>query len=227
MGDTIILTGANGSLALPAVDRLLTNHPEHHLILTVRDASDADANTQKLRDIIAQHPESKTSVFELDLASLPATNEFVDHVVQRIANKTYPPLGAIICNAHYWDLVRDPQITEDGYEKTLQVCHISHTAIVLRLLGQFGPGKGRVLLLSSLAHWGGKSGMEKIPPELPDHLDALNNPIPEPDNYSRGFQRYGNAKLAVTTWGFALNRRLQEVRGNHQTRENLGFWNQS
>ena len=44
MAGTIIITGANGSLALPAVQHLLANYSNHALVLTVRNTLDADVN---------------------------------------------------------------------------------------------------------------------------------------------------------------------------------------
>lgn len=43
---TIIITGANGSLAIPAVEYLIANYPEFDVVLTVRDTSDADTNSR-------------------------------------------------------------------------------------------------------------------------------------------------------------------------------------
>jgi NAD(P)-dependent dehydrogenase (short-subunit alcohol dehydrogenase family) len=212
MGGTVILTGANSSLAIPAVEHILTAFPAYHLLLTVRDASSADSNTEKLRETISRHPGTKATIIQVDFAELAAVRNFVKNVTEGVASGRYPRLSAIICNAHYWDLIGEAQLTADGYEKTLQICHIAHAALVLPLLGQFGPESGRVVLLSSLAHWAGKSQMEKYPPGLPEDLNTLARPVPDPDYYGRGFQRYGNAKLAIVTWMHALNRRLEEVR---------------
>jgi len=62
-------------------------------------------------------------------------------------------------------------------------------ALVLRLLGHFGPEGGRVVVFASDAHWFGKNGLEKYPPVIPDDLEQLVKPGPDKpaDNMGRGF----------------------------------------
>lgn len=219
MAGTIIITGANGSLALPAVRHLLTKYPHHTAVLTVRNDSDNDTNTTKLRSKLAQIPHAKASVRQLDLTNLSAVNDFAHSIAADIAASRLPPLAAIVCNAYYWNLTGEAQITGDGYEKTIQVSHLAHVALVLRLLGSFPPVGGRIVLLSSDTHWPGKSGLEKYPPALPEDLNLLVKPDvtheKPSEHFGRGFQRYANSKLAIVTWMYALNRYLEKVRISH------------
>ena len=213
MSGTIIITGANGSLAIPAIKYLLANYPGYDAVLTVRNASDADVHTEKLRKILAQFPDAKASIHELDLANLSNVHTFASKIISEVAEGKIPPLTSIICNAYYWNLVDAAKLTGDGYERTFQVIHISHAALVLRLLGSFGSHGGRVVLFSSDAHISGKNGLEKYPPKIPSDLDLLVHPavdVPS-DNFGRGFQRYAVSKLAVVMWMYALNRYLQKV----------------
>ena len=53
--------------------------------------------------------------------------------------------------------------------------------------------------------------MEKYPPSIPTDLDELVNPFVDEDKQGRGYQRYATAKLAITTWLYPLNKRLQMV----------------
>lgn len=213
MKGTILLTGANSSLAIPAVEHLLTNYPDFTAVLTVRNSSDNDTNTKKLRTTIAQHPSAKTSIRELDLANLPAVHDFASSIAVEIAQDRLPPLASIVCNAYYWNLSRPAETTKDGYEKSFQVIHVAHAALVLRLLGSFAPNGGRVVLFSSDAHWPGKNSLEKYPPAIPNDLELLVKPAAdEPlDNFGRGFQRYAVSKLAMVMWMYALNRYLEKV----------------
>lgn len=213
MAGTILITAANSSLAIPAVQHLLTQYPDYTAVLTVRNATDADVNTQRLRAIIAKCPGSKTSIHQLDLADLSAVHRFADTVADSIVQGSLPPLSSLVCNAYYWNLAGGLETTGDGYEKGIQVSHIAHAALVLRLLGHFGPNGGRVVLLSSETHWQGKNGMEKYPPTIPDDLELLAKPAPDPtlDNRGRGFQRYATSKLAIVIWMYALNRHLENV----------------
>lgn len=213
MAGTVLMTGANSSLAIPAVQYLLTEYPDHALVLTVRNASDTDVNTKKLRDIVSQYPSAKTSIRELDLVDLSAVHDFASTIAAEIAEGSLPALVSIICNAYHWNLAGDAEVTKDGYEKSFQVTYLAHVALVLRLLGRFGSEGGRVVLLSSDAHWPGKNGLEKYPPVIPDDLELLVKPASDApiDNFGRGFQRYAVSKLATVMWMYALNRYLEKV----------------
>ena len=213
MAGTILITGANSSLAIPACQYLLREFPNHAAVLTVRNASRADVNTNQLRETVAQYPEAKVSIYELDLAHLPAVHDFAKLVITEVSKGNLPPISGIICNAYYWNLVGDRESTAQGYDKTFQVNHLAQAALVLRLLGSFGPQGGRVVLFSSDAHWPGKNSLEKYPPAIPEDADLLAKPgADDPvDNFGHGFQRYANSKLAVVMWMYALNRHLEKV----------------
>jgi NAD(P)-dependent dehydrogenase (short-subunit alcohol dehydrogenase family) len=211
MAGTIIITGANSSLGLPSVQHLLTKYPDHTAILTVRNTSDTDLNTKKLREIVGRFPNAKADIRQLDLSSLSSVNDFATSVAAEIAEKKHPPLAAIVCNAYYWNLATDPDLTGDGYERTIQVNLISNVALVLRLVGSFGPSGGRVVLLASDAHWPGKNSLEKYRPGIPDDVDKLVQITPDKDKMGRGFEKYANSKLATVMWMYALNERLSKV----------------
>lgn len=217
MAGTIILTGANGSAGLHASEHLLKTYPEFHIILTVRNAAEIDVNTKALRDIILQYPNTKAYIHQVDLADLSAVHEFANTLSANITAGKYPPLKAIICNAYYWNLIVDPELTVDGYDKTLQVGFISHTALILRLLDKFGPDGGRINLISSVAHYCRKSPMSAYIPGIPADLDDLAKPPSDTDKQGRGFERYANSKLILTTWTYALNRYLQKVLSPHSS----------
>ncbi|KAH8602950.1 hypothetical protein B0O99DRAFT_16673 [Bisporella sp. PMI_857] len=206
MAGTILITGANSSLALPAIQHLLANYPDHGALLTIRKSSDTDVSTKNLLDTIARFPDAKVSIRHLDLSSLAEVHEFADNIASEIADGSLLPLTSIICNASYWNFL-GMELTEDGYEKTFQVNHLGHSVLILRLLESFGPWFGRVVLLSSELHWPGKTPLEKYPPALPDDLEQLIYPEPDDpvDNFGHGFQRFANSKLAIVMWMYALN----------------------
>lgn len=228
MAGTILITGANGSLAIEAARYLLTNAPEHTLMLTVRDDSEDDPNTKALRDVLAQHPRQPTraQIRQLDLNRLASVHEFAQAVAGEISRGDLPPLVSIVCNAYFWNLSRPLETTDDGFEKTFQVTHLAHVALVLRLLGSFHPQwAGRVVHFSSDAIFPGKNGLEKIPPAIPDDVEVLARPPPDAKNdpWAYGFLRYANTKLAVVMWIHALNRRLEKVRNDNTTSRETGI----
>ncbi|KAK0705902.1 hypothetical protein B0T26DRAFT_679679 [Lasiosphaeria miniovina] len=92
---TIIITRANGSLAVPAVEHLLTNASDSTLVLKVRTTG---------RD--CQAPDARVSIRALGLAHLDAAYTFVRAIATEVAQGTLPPLQSIVCNAYYWNLAR-------------------------------------------------------------------------------------------------------------------------
>jgi len=215
MAGTILITGANGSLAVTVITRLLQTYPSYTLLLTVRNSSDTDVNTAHLRSIIKSAGGSNTEVRieELDLSSLASVAKFAERTAAEIASGKLPRLTSIVCNAFYWNLASGIEYSDDGIEKTFQVNHLAHAALVLRLLGSFAPD-GRVVMLASDAHWPGKNSLEKYPPDIPKNLDILLHPHaddPKDNILGKGVQRYGSSKLAVVMWMYALNRRLEKV----------------
>lgn len=77
MAGTILITGANGSMAVHTVRYLLKSAPEYALLLTVRDASDGDQNTKALRDVIAKRSQqTQVSIRQLDNSHLDSVHKF-------------------------------------------------------------------------------------------------------------------------------------------------------
>jgi NAD(P)-dependent dehydrogenase (short-subunit alcohol dehydrogenase family) len=215
MANTFVITGANSSLAIPTLDHLLQHSPQSTLVLTVRNTSDGDANTDKMRVVIAKHANARVSIRKLDLNHLSDLHEFAGGIAAEIADGSLPPLAAIIGFAFHWNLVSPLELTDDGYEKTFQVNYLSHFALVLRLIRSFRPEGGRIVLFTSDGHEPGKNNLEKIPPAIsasPAELDLLANPAEDAssDALGHGMHRYANSKLALVMFTHALNRRLQQ-----------------
>ncbi|KAK3984535.1 short-chain dehydrogenase [Cladorrhinum sp. PSN332] len=212
MSGTVIITGASGSLAIPAIDYLLTKYPDYTVVLTVRNTSDADPNTKRLLTIIAKHPQAKTSIRKLDLSDLDAVHTFADAIIAEVSEGKLPHISAFIANAFYWNLKTEADLTSAGLERSLAVNHVAHFALALRLVGSLKPG-GRIVFLGSVTHIPGKGApFEKIPPSLPDNLDDLNklDGPKDTDKAGKGFWRYATSKLAIVAAGYALNDRLQK-----------------
>lgn len=217
---TVLITGANGSVAIPAIQYLLTNYPTIHAVLTVRNSAGSDPNTQKLRAITAPFKD-RVIIRDLDLASLASVYGFSITLEADIKGGSIPPLTSIICNAYYWNLASPADFTSDGFERTFQINHLAHSYLVRLLLESFGPAdrsaprSGRVVLFGSDAIFPGKNGLEKYPPRLPENLEELANPdlkLDNNDHMGHGFKRYALSKLAIVTWMYALNKDLQKVR---------------
>lgn len=206
-------------MAVHTIRYLLKRAPDYTLLLTVRDASDSDQNTEALRNVIADRSQqTQVSIRQLDHNHLDSVYKFAQEVSKEIADGHLPRLVSIVCNAYYWNLSRPLEKTDDGFEKTMQVTHLAHVAMVLRLLDSFHPHQaGRIVQFSTDAIFPGKNGLEKIPPGIPDDLELLARPPPDPknDTWAYGFQRYANTRLTTVMWIHALNRRLEKVRKSY------------
>jgi NAD(P)-dependent dehydrogenase (short-subunit alcohol dehydrogenase family) len=215
MAGTVLVTGANGSLAIPVIKGLLESFPSLTLILTVRDDSDQDHNTAALRRLVSQFSNANASIRKFDLASLEEVTSFSDTLRSEIDGGKIPRLVSIICNAFSWGLSGGPKFTKDGYERTIAINHLAHFALSLRLLGSMDAERGRIIFLGSEAHRPEPGPFNKgFPTHIPDDMDLLLHPQPEnnKEELGRGFQRYGTSKLVAIMVMFELNRRLKNVR---------------
>ncbi|KAL3429617.1 hypothetical protein BDV09DRAFT_39585 [Aspergillus tetrazonus] len=215
MSGTVVITGANGSLALGFVESFLALYPQHTLIATVRNPSpDRDPNTAKLVQLISRYPSAHVLVEGLDLGSLVAARSFADSLAARISTKELPPISAIVCNAFTWSLESGQKFTADGFEATFQVGHLAHYLLVLKLLESMDPRAGRVVMLGSTTHYPDKPNpLSSLRPGIPEDIEELVKPRPDPPHlvHDRGFQRYGTAKLANVIFMEDLNQRLRQI----------------
>lgn len=214
MAGTVLITGANGSLALGFVQHLLTTYPTYTLIAAVRD--DKDANTARLSAITSSS--TIAHIEKVDLGSLDNVRSFAESVAARISSGEIPRISAIICNAFTWSL-NGQLSTQDGMESTFQVGHLSHYLLVLKLLRSMA-SDGRVVMLSSDTHYAERPHpFSRLRAEMPDDVEALVKPrADDGEEHDRGFQRYGTTKLANVMFMHDLGERLEKVRQRHLQR---------
>ncbi|PYH47140.1 short chain dehydrogenase/reductase SDR [Aspergillus saccharolyticus JOP 1030-1] len=214
MEGTVVLTGANGSLALGFVQSFLETHPQMTLIATVRNPDpDEDPNTFRLLALCANYPEAKVHLEMLDLGNLANVRSFADKLSHGISAAELPRISAIVCNAASLSFEGGQKFTSDGHEATFQVCHLAHYLLILKLLGSMDRNSGRIVMLGSITHYPEKlNPLCSLRPQFPVDLEELIKPGPDPPTlgHDRGFQRYATAKLANVTLADDLNKRLQE-----------------
>ncbi|KAE8353442.1 hypothetical protein BDV28DRAFT_148101 [Aspergillus coremiiformis] len=212
MEGTVLITGANGSLALEFADQLLTSYPTYTLVGTVRNTSTQDPHTSKLNEITSNHPNRKVHIEKLDLNSLTDVRRYADHINGKVNDGSLPQISAVVCNAFSWTLTGGVKYSSDGIDSTFQVTYLSHFMLVLKLLGSMDT-QGRVVLLGSRAHypeW--KNPLSSLVARFPDPIEELVHPSPHPAalDHDKGWERYGTAKLMAATFMNDLNRRLQK-----------------
>ncbi|KAJ5484084.1 hypothetical protein N7539_005880 [Penicillium diatomitis] len=214
MAGTVIITGANGSLALGFMAHILSQYPHFTVIATVRNASSGkDENTAKLVDLVSNCPTAKVIIEALDLGRLDTVRSFAHKVANQVASKEIPRISAIICNAATWSLEGGQKFTADGYEATFQVCHLAHFVLVNLLLDSLNRDNGRIVMLGSITHDPHKmQPISSLTAEFPGNLEELVKPTVDPASliHDRGFQRYATAKLANVTFALHLNKILKE-----------------
>ncbi|CAI7607598.1 unnamed protein product [Penicillium glandicola] len=216
MVGTVIITGATGSLALEAVQQLLSSHPQLTIVGTVRNAtkSPKPPHLLRLEEMAYQYPSSKLLIKSMDLNSTLEVRAFADEIAALVESNELPPISAIICNAFTWSL-DGQQFSKDRLESMFQVNHLSHFLLVLKLLRSMSPETGRVIMLSSEVHDPEhRSPLTKLGAELPpnESLDVLVNPGADEigTEYDMGWRRYANSKLANVMFMQSLNKRLQQ-----------------
>ncbi|KAF1829180.1 short chain dehydrogenase/reductase SDR [Decorospora gaudefroyi] len=212
MAGSILITGSNGSLALPAVKYLLEAYPSFTLLLTVRDDSPQDINTTELRRLLAHHPHASASILKLDLSSLANVHKFSDALLSEIQAGSLPRLRAIICNAMSWSLSGPAKYSKEGYELSTAINHLAHFSLCLRLLRGMDRMRGRIVFVGSAAHWPDRARLSRgFPTQIPKELELLVHPQPdaEGEEMGRGFQRYGTSKLVAVMVMYEFNNRLR------------------
>ncbi|KAJ6156283.1 hypothetical protein N7497_005168 [Penicillium chrysogenum] len=173
MASTVIITGATGSLALEAVQQLLSSHSSLTIVGTVRNASKSPKGPHLLRleEMAHQYPSTKLLIKSVDLNSISEVRAFSNEIAGLVESNELPRISAIICNAFTWSL-EGLQFSKDSMESTFQVNHLSHFLLVLKLLRSMDPETGRVVMLSSEVH----------DPEHPNAFSKLGAELPSDEN---------------------------------------------
>jgi WW domain-containing oxidoreductase len=176
----MLVTGCNAGIGFETA-RALAAHGAH-VIVACRDAAKAEQTVGRIR---ALHPSAQLSPLVIDLGSFASV---------RAAAAALPveALHVLICNAGlYTDAY---ELTEDGLESTVGVCHFGHfllTALLMDVLRRAAPA--RVVMVSSESH------------RHPARLDLSRFPLPA-DRY-KALIAYGQAKLCNVLFANELTRR--------------------
>ena len=182
-GKRIIVTGANTGIGYETA-RALANAGAT-VVLACRNITAGNAASQRIRD---RHAGADVHCQQLDLASLPAVAAFV-----KALDDT--PIDCLVCNAGSMSLAYAE--TEQGFERTLGVCHIGHFLLVKLLIPKLlASGTPRVVMVSSIAH------------QSPKTLDFDNLPYKKAGYSVMG--AYGQAKLCNILMALQLQTRYGE-----------------
>lgn len=149
-GRTIIVTGANSGIGELTARALASAGAR--VILACRQRTSGEAAVERAR---AAHPGCKAEFAQLDLASFAVIRRFAEQLdAERI--------DALICNAGLY--APSWAETEEGFERTVGVCHIGHFLLARwlmpRLLATAAP---RVVMVASESHQRLKLDFARLP----------------------------------------------------------------
>ncbi|MGE8561232.1 MAG: SDR family NAD(P)-dependent oxidoreductase [Acinetobacter sp.] len=180
---TILITGANAGIGLKTAEQLVSEG--HHLILACRNLVKAQQAKQQLQQL----GKGQVDLIELDLNNLEKVQQSANEILAK-----YHYIDVLINNA---GLISDQlDSTEDGFEKHFGVNYLGHYLWTLKLLPLLKKSKqGRIIHLSSLAHWVGSIHPEKF--------QAENN------HHYRTFSSYGSSKLQNLLFSNQLAKQLK------------------
>lgn len=176
----VMVTGASDGVGLGIARRLSAAGAE--LLMPVRNAPKGQAAADR---IVAETPDARVRLLELDLASLDSVA-----ALGATLNAQGEPINLLINNA---GVMTPPsrQVTQDGFELQFGTNHLGHFALVAHLFPLLLAGRARVTSqVSIVARSGGI------------HWDDLN----WERSYS-GMGAYKQSRIALGLFGLELERR--------------------
>ena len=178
-GLNVVITGCNSGLGLETM-RVLAGRGAH-VIGTARTAEKAETACASI--------DGKTTPVVLELGDYDSIHRCTDAI-----NALDLPIDVLMCNAGIMALPELKLI--NGLEAQFAVNHIGHFLFTTNLLGAVKKAdKGRIVMLSSCAHFGApEAGIEF------DNLDGAKSYAP--------WTAYGQSKLANGLFALELSRRL-------------------
>lgn len=149
-GRTMVVTGANSGIGFETSKALAGRGAR--VFLACRNV---DRGREAQARIRAAHPGAETEVLPLDLASLASVRRFADRFPS-------PRLDALVANAGLYDLGH--HLTEDGFERTVGVCHVGHF-LLARLMRDrlLAAAPSRLVVVASDSHRGARLDLERLP----------------------------------------------------------------
>jgi len=199
------MTGGSSGLGRNAATRLLRDHPDQHLLLTVRGG-----HGQRLAaELTAETGNPNVSTVPCDLASLSAIRTAVAEITSRLDTGDLPPLRGFLGNAGV-QMPSTTRTTADGFEMTFGVNVLANYLMLCLLLSRFA-APSRLIITGSVVHFADFRHSLGVVPRL-NWSDTETIAAPGSGtaaNSAREGQRaYATSKLAVIYLVHALARRL-------------------
>lgn len=195
--DVVLVTGGNSGIGFECVRQLARQG--WHVLIASRNR---EASAEAVRQIAQESGAEAASESGLDLGSLASVRAFVKESEQQDL-----PLRALICNAGL-QILKGPQFSPDGFERTFAVNHLGHFLLTNLLLTRLiAKGSARIVIVSSGVHDPKrKTGMPR--PTVTDLETLSTTGGPRKGEYE-GRLAYVNSKLCNLWFAYELVRRME------------------
>ncbi|RBM15585.1 short-chain dehydrogenase [Prauserella sp. PE36] len=200
---TLLMTGASRGLGREAAEQLLRDHPDQHLLLTVRGANGDRLATE----LAGKTGNRNVSTVSADLASFADIRKAVQEIERRIDVGELPPLTGFLGNAGL-QMVSTTRATKDGFEATFGVNVLANYLLLRLLFDRFERGS-RIVVVGSDVHFGDFKHSGGLIP-APRWTTVAELARPRPGAVREGRRAYATSKLAVLYLVHALARRLPD-----------------
>lgn len=182
-----VVTGANSGVGFEATLRLVAAGWE--VVMVCR--SEKRGRTA-VEEVLARTPGAELRLELCDLSSFSRVRELADRLGERLESEGRR-LDALVNNAGLYRPRRE--VTDDGFEMTLQVNHLSHFLLTRLLEDRIRASAARVVNVSSGGHRAGR--LDRRPLHQIFHGEGRYN----------GWQAYADSKLANVLFSLELHRR--------------------
>ena len=144
-GKTAVVTGANSGIGFETAKALAAKNAT--VIMACRNTGKAEVAAQAIRNAL---PQAQIQVMALDLSSLASVRTFAENALTH-----FPVIDLLINNAGV--MVPPFSKTQEGFELQMGTNHLGHFALTGLLMEAVEAApKGRIVAVTSSAHWFGK-----------------------------------------------------------------------
>ncbi|KIW81633.1 hypothetical protein Z517_04659 [Fonsecaea pedrosoi CBS 271.37] len=196
---SVLVTGGTTGLGFHAAAEIARQRPDWCVVIASR--RDAEGSAESINRRLKSG--DRVQFMALDLGDLKNVRAFVETWAQ----KSLPPISALLLNAGSQFPAGGIKYTADGFEATFGINHVGH-ALLFSLLQPYLADEARIVVTASGTHDPvQKTGM---PNAHYTTAEELAHPAGPPLKIP-GRQRYTTSKLCNVLWTYALDRRLRRL----------------
>jgi NAD(P)-dependent dehydrogenase (short-subunit alcohol dehydrogenase family) len=202
---TIVMTGATRGIGRVAIDRIISDDPEAHLVLLAREPGGST-----LARRLAGSGRQVTAI-NTDLLSMRSVRSATARLLEQFASGRLPPLRTLVGNAGL-QFTNNTTATSDGLEATFAINVLANHVLIRNLESAFRT-PARIVITVSDTHFGDFShnlGMVPAPRWQDPGTIARIGAFPHPDTVAAGRAAYSTSKLAAIYSIHEFARRLPE-----------------